>query len=267
MNYAEYSKSVELMPKDLPDYKDDPEAYELEEHSRPDEMLMLRVARETTIGILDSCKKAVVLDLCCGTGLSLEGIVDHPNILMVAGVDISVPYLKFAKQRFSFYDRQPIFIHGDAVSTLLPQPHWDVVLLASAYHHIEDNRKVKFLSRVRSLIGSSGYAVMAENILPEYDINNKMDYARSVRQFYSQVLKTAKQKNPELPTHVENLIYRVAQYGCDGEYEYKVSLPLLYRDLITSGLRIVSQKRVWPEEDISSIGTGGNYVFTICSST
>jgi ubiquinone/menaquinone biosynthesis C-methylase UbiE len=266
MEYAEYHKSVELMSMNLPDYKDDPEAYELEEHSRPDEMLMLMTARDTTIKILNSCKEAAVLDLCCGTGLSLEGIVDHPNVSTVVGVDISVPYLKFAKQRFFTYCRQPIFICGDAVSTPLPKLHWDVVILASAYHHIEDERKVQFLSRVRSLLGSSGYAVMAENILPEYDIKSKADYAQSVRQFYAQVLNTAKQQNPTLPAYVENLIYRVAQYGCDGEYEYKVSLPLLHRDLIAAGLRIVDQKRVWPDESIS-LGTGGNYVFTIRSST
>lgn len=265
MNYAENHQPVELMHTNLPDYKDDPEAYELEEHSRPDEMLMLRTARDTTIGILNSRKEAAVLDLCCGTGLSLEGIVDHPNVSIVAGVDISVPYLEFAKQRFFTYRRQPILICGDAVFIPLPQPHWDVVVLASAYHHIEDDRKIQFLSRVRSLLGGSGYAVMAENILPEYQINNEADYARSVRQFYAQVLNTAKQNNPELPAHVENLIYKVAQYGCDGEYEYKVSLPLLHRDLMAAGLRIVDQRRVWPDDNIS-LGTGGNYVFTICSS-
>jgi ubiquinone/menaquinone biosynthesis C-methylase UbiE len=253
------------MPTNLPDYKDNPEAYELEERSRPDEMLMLTTARDATIRILDSCKQAAVLDLCCGTGLSLEGIVDHPNISIVAGIDISAPYLEFAKRRFSSYDHQPILICGDAVSTPLPQSSWDVVILASAYHHIEDERKVQFLSRVHSLLGSSGYAVMAENILPEYEINDEADYARSVRQFYSQVLNTAKQKNSQLPVYVENLIYRVAQYGCDGEYEYKVSLPLLHRDLIAARLRIINQRRVWPNENIS-LGTGGNYVFTICTS-
>lgn len=261
-----YPKSLDLISTDLPDYKDDPEAYELEEHSRPDEMLMLMTARYTALKILESCKKASVLDLCCGTGLSLEGIVEHPNISIVVGVDISIPYLEFAKRRFSSCCRQPILICGDAVSTPLPQSHWDVIVLASAYHHIENNRKVQFLSRVHDLLGSSGYAVMAENILPEYETNNEAAYASSVRQFYSQVLNTAKQKNPELPAYVENLIYRVAQYGCDGEYEYKVSLPLLYCDLIASGLRIVSQRRVWPDEN-DSLGNGGNYVFIICRST
>jgi SAM-dependent methyltransferase len=255
-----------MIPTNLPDYKDDAEAYELEEHSRPDEMLMLMTARDTALKILDSCKKASVLDLCCGTGLSLEGIVDHPNISTVAGVDISIPYLEFAKRRFSSCGRQPVLICGDAVSTPLPRSHWDVILLASAYHHIEDNRKVQFLSRVHDLLGSSGYAVMAENILPDYEINNQAAYASSIRQFYSEVLNTAKQQNPELPVYVENLIYRVAQYGCDGEYEYKVSLPFLYRDLIASKLSIVAQKRVWPDDN-NSFGNGGNYVFTICRST
>jgi ubiquinone/menaquinone biosynthesis C-methylase UbiE len=264
MNWADAHQSHHLIPTDLPDYKDDPQAYELEEHSRPDEMLMLQVMQDRVSKILNTRKESSVLDLCCGTGLSLEGIINHPNLSIAMGVDISDVYLKFAVERFSSHSRQPIFILGDAVSISLFQQSWDVVILSSAYHHIEDDRKIQFLSRVRQLIGPSGYIVMAENILPEYEINNEADYARSVRQFYAEVLHTAKENNPKLPVHVEKLIYRVAQYGCDGEYEYKVSFPLLNQDLKAAGLKILNQQRVWPENS-SSLGTGGNYVFTICS--
>lgn len=243
------------------DYKDNPKAYELEEHSRPDEMLMLSVARETIIKILNSRKESTVLDLCCGTGLSLEGIVDHPNVSFVTGVDISSQYLEFAQKKFSQCLYPPVLISGDAVSTPLPRKDWDVVILSSAYHHIENNRKVKFLNRVRSLISVSGIAVIAENILPEYELDNQTEYSKSVQQFYQEVLKTATEKNPELPNYVKNLINRVAQYGCDGEYEYKVSLSIFYQDLKTAKLRIVEQKKVWPDKNL--LGTGGNYVFTV----
>ncbi|MCX5966033.1 MAG: hypothetical protein NT070_23790 [Cyanobacteria bacterium] len=72
MSDLEYPRPIEVIHADLPDYKDDPEEYELEEHARPDEMLMLMTAKDTVLEILDSCEKASVLDLCCGTGLSLE---------------------------------------------------------------------------------------------------------------------------------------------------------------------------------------------------
>lgn len=260
------AKPKDQTSTELPDYKDNPEAYELEEHARPDEMLMIGAAKDAALEILDSCKNASVLDLCCGTGLSLEGIVDHPNISKIVGVDISAPYLEFAKQRFSSCKCQPILINGDAVSAQLPQSQWDIVILASAYHHIEDSRKVEFLSRVCNLIGNSGCAIMAENILPEYKVNDATDYAQSVRRFYSCVLDTAKRQNPKLPIYVEKLIGRVAQYGYDGDYEYKVSLPLLYRDLNASGLRVFDKKKVWPDDNVD-MGSGGNYLFIICSSS
>jgi SAM-dependent methyltransferase len=248
----------------IPDYKDNPEAYEIEERSRPDEMLMLTTAGEIAVNILNTTHNANVLDLCCGTGLSLECIINHPSVSFIVGIDISNPYLEFAKKKYSKYKPQPVFIAGDAVTEPLPCDKWDLIILASAYHHIEDERKVKFLERVRDLLKDSGFAVIAENILPEYKEGDAEDYARAVKQFYAEVLTTAKQKNPNLHIYVEKLIQRVAQYGCDGDYEYKVSLPIFLRDLAKAGLRVVQQKRVWPEDSEKLSSNSGNFVLQIC---
>lgn len=51
----------------LPDYREDPEAYEIEERSRPDEMIMIDRANEWASLWLDQCEGAFALDLCCGT--------------------------------------------------------------------------------------------------------------------------------------------------------------------------------------------------------
>ncbi|WP_193196806.1 class I SAM-dependent methyltransferase [Nostoc sp. MG11] len=248
----------------LPDYKNDPEAYEIEEHSRPDEMLMLEVAGEMAVESLKNTHNAVVLDLCCGTGLSLERIINHPNISCAVGVDICQPYLDFAKRKYEQCRLKPTFILGDAVSVKLPREQWDVIMLASAYHHIEHERKVEFLNRVHYLLDNSGYAIIAENVLPEYEEGNTEEYAHAVKQFYTEVLNTAKQQNPHLPDYVANLIKRVAQYGYDGDYEYKVSLSLLLKDLAKARLQIVTQKRVWPQDESKLGKTGGNYVFKVC---
>lgn len=165
----------------LPDYKDNAEAYELEERSRPDEMLMINIAADKVNKLLEKIHNAKILDLCCGTGLSMEGFIEHPNISKIVGVDISKEYLACARNKFSKISTPHIFINDDAVTTDLPVHEWDIIMLASAYHHIEDDRKLVFLRKVHGLLKDTGRAIFAENILPEYDINNRKSYQNAVK--------------------------------------------------------------------------------------
>lgn len=250
----------------LEDYRDNPAFYELEERSRPDEMAMIYGAAEKALEITRRRGHGSIIDLCSGTGLSHEKLVDDPSVERIYGVDISKPYVAFAKERFKTTRVTPTYILGDVVTAPIPAFAWDIVMMCSAYHHIEDERKVQFLKRVRSLMGSQGFGVMAENILPEYDIERRESYAESVRVFYSSVLETAKNDNPDLPDVVSRLIRRVAQYGYDGDYEYKVSHPIFRRHLKEAGLKVVSEDRVWPPAGDNSLGSGGNYVVVIQAS-
>jgi SAM-dependent methyltransferase len=246
----------------LPDYRDDAEAYELEERSRPDEMAMLDTVGHWAACFLHNCNKARVLDLCCGTGLSMEHVVDHPCATVVVGVDISRQYLAFANLKYKDSRSPPVFVRGDAVESTLPFADFDVILMASAYHHIEDARKVAFLRRVHSLLGKRGHGFIAENILPPYDRSDRDTYAAAVRSFYEEVYQTAVRAKPNLDPYVAGLIRRVAQYGFDGEYEYKVCWSLFEQDLHSAGLSIIRSQKVWPTES-SSLGSGGNYVLEV----
>ena len=248
--------------KSLPDYRDDAHAYEIEERSRPDEMRMLKRSGEVASNWLYRCNAAHVLDLCCGTGLSMEALIAHPNVSSVTGVDVSTEYLDFARRRYSNGRVIPTLLQDDAVTGSLPRARWDLVMLASAYHHIEDARKVDFLKRVRGLIGNMGRAVMAENVLPEYAPNDPNAYVEAVRRFYDLVLITARRDNPQLPDYIAGLIERVAQYGFDGDYEYKVSFSILQRHLMEANLEIESIERVWPDDSLLEPG-GGNYILLL----
>ena len=244
------------------DYKDDAAAYELEELSRPDEMAMINAASDWAAEALDLRTDAAVLDLCCGTGLSLRRIIDHPNICEVVGVDVSSEYLAFATERFSKVNTLRL-LQDDAVECVLENQHWDVIVLSSAYHHIEDDRKVKFLKRISALLKPNGVAIMAENVLPPYAQGNSASYSEAVRFFYREVLATAELESPDLPDEVRGLILRVAQYGCDGDYEYKSSMEVFLQHAKEAALSISRYKKVWPTEGPLCATTGGNYVFRI----
>jgi len=251
-----------VLPK-LPDYKDNAELYELEEKSRPDEMAMINTAGDIAIQLLNNLNNSNVLDICCGTGLSMEKFVNHPSISKIVGLDISQEYLDFAKKKYSNLSNPPIFIKGDAIEEDLPDYKWNIIMMASAYHHIENDRKLHFLKRISNLLGKNGYGIIAENILPKYNIDDEKDYSRSVKLFYNEVLKTTKLLNPDTCERALDLIKRVAKYGIDGEYEYKVSLDILLHHIDCSGLTIIKQNKVWPNSGALSKTNAGNYVFLV----
>ncbi len=243
------------------DYRYDPDAYEIEEASRPDEMSMIEAVRAQARSFLDTRGAANVLDLCCGTGLSLVGVADHANATEVVGVDNCEPYLAFARTRFS--GRPVRFANADAVEPPVPEGYWDLIILCSAYHHIEDARKTTFLERVAALLRPGGRAVMGENVLPPYQESDHDSYAEAVRAFYEEVLATALAANSDLSQNVRELIQRVAKYGYDGEYEYKTSMEVLVRYIERSPLRLVAVEKLWPANGPLCMTSGGNYVIQL----
>lgn len=241
------------------DYRRDAEAYELEERARPDEMTMLDAAGQLAAEVVSGTPSASVVDLCCGTGLSFRSLVDHPNLARLVGVDICLPYLDFAYKNHRRLNRPPYFVRADAVNPPLRRRQWDLAILASAYHHIEDERKVAFLQSTRCLLKPGGLIVFAENILPEHgpDANSK---ALATRLFYAEVLREVRRSVPAPPPRVEELIKKVAQYGFDGDYEYKVGLARFKEDVAAAALEFVHIERVWPSNGPLISTTGGNYV-------
>ncbi|WP_273795004.1 class I SAM-dependent methyltransferase [Brucella intermedia] len=245
----------------LPDYRFDPVAYEREELARPDEMDMIDGLAKQVMKAADDRKSARVLDLCCGTGLPTIRYYKHKNIASIVGVDNCLPYLKFARERFAD-DNRVSLEEGDAVTIDLPKGSWDIIAMCSAYHHIEDSRKLTFLKKVRDLLSVRGVAIIGENILPPYVRGDNASYQNAVRIFYESVLATADAAS-EVPPDVRGLIQRVAQYGYDGDYEYKTDIATFLDFLRSAGLRICHTEKVWPHIGPLCHTTGGNYVFVV----
>ena len=250
----------------LPDYQFDPEAYEREQAARPDEQFLYGVSAKWARDILDASEeKLAILDLCCGTGLSMRQIFPHANIRRVVGVDNCQPYLKFAAHRFETYRHRPELVEADAVDGPIPEDRWSIIMMISAYHHIEDERKLRFLARVRELIRHGGYAIIGENVLPGYVTGNRDSYCSAVRAFYDRVEDEVHCQGKEIDPQVLLTIERVAKYGFDGEYEYKVKYDIMKNHFEESGLVVVREQRVWPKKPIGE--SGGNYVMLVRGAT
>jgi ubiquinone/menaquinone biosynthesis C-methylase UbiE len=250
----------------LPDYRFDPVAYEEEERARPDEMEMIAAAGRAAARLMDGMDDVHLLDLCCGTGLPLSSVSAHARLGRAVGVDNCAEYLAFARDRFAATPRVA-FIEDDAVTAELPMGAWDIILMCSAYHHIEDRRKLEFLHKARRLLTPRGRIVMAENVLPPYRSRDRQTYRAAVSWFYREVLRECERSNPTMPAHITGLIQRVAQYGHDGDYEYKVNMTVLRRHLAAAQLDVVDCTKVWPTSGLLALTDGGNYILVLQATT
>lgn len=84
-----------------------------------------------------------ILDLCCGTGLSTDGVVAAYPAATVVGLDASTGMLDAARRKPQFADRPAgsvSFVHGDAMdpaATLGDEP-FDAILMAYGIRNMVD---------------------------------------------------------------------------------------------------------------------------------
>jgi hypothetical protein len=147
----------------------------------------------------------------------------------------------------------------DAV-TYYDSVQYDVVLMNSAYHHVEDERKVAFLQNAARRLGEAGTILVGEQFLPSY--TDEESFRQSIISFYSALLTELKKRDE--PETAINVIRRSGLYCWERRYEYKVSLERLTHDLTSAGLSVASQRRVWPDTDSNPLPhSSGSFVLEV----
>jgi len=150
------------------------------------------------------------------------------------------------------------FINHDAVDYTHPALV-DIILASSAYHHIEDERKLRFLEKVRAQLKDEGIAIFCENLIGKYQ--NPAERAVAVTDFYAERIK----EMARLGTTDRRLglVCRVLQYELDREYEWKHSYSEFVDNLCKAGLVVVNKTKVWPIEDLFKDLKVGDFVFEV----
>jgi SAM-dependent methyltransferase len=245
------------------EYFDDPAEYHYQEQFRPDEEALFRCTAHLMRKFLDTRVEAKVLDLCSGTGLSLERVASHPFISEAVGIDIDPRYVRFASERFKGIFPKVRFQIGDAVNPCIAENMWDLIILLSAYHHIEDGSKIRFLAKVRDLMKTDSLAIIGENVIPDYQTDDMAARKRSIKDFYSAVLRDIRERFDIIPSAVEDSIRQIVNYGQDGKFEYKVPLKQIIHDINSVGLKIIEMRRVWPINFRDLPPNTGNFVFLL----
>lgn len=198
------------------------------------------------------------MDFCTGTGLFASHIMQVISFNKMIIIDIDKRFLDFTKKRLG--DSSNVeFILAD-VLTFQSKEKAHLLLMGSAYHHIEDNQKIKFLKNAERNLRSDGFILMTEHFLPSY--NNEEEYSESIVAFYSNLIKYLEKMGTS--SIAMRIIKQVAYYGYIHDYEYKVSYKVFREHLNQTNLAIEREYRLWPERnDIFSEPKVGSFVIVL----
>lgn len=259
----------------MADYKGNAELYETVEDI-PGEQAMFQKAVEIIMQHAKEHSKLNhqgidLLDLCCGTSTIVRSLPLDENKLIksVTEVDIDKAYLDFLEKKCDditmdahvcYYGcgAETKFILEDAVDYAHPTLA-DIIVASSAYHHIEDERKLRFLEKIKEQLKDDGIAVFCENLIGDY--NTLAERAEAVTDFYAERLKQMSRLG--ITDKRLGLVCRVLQYELDGEYEWKHSYQKFRDNLQCAGLVIAHETKVWPSEDLFSNPKVGDFVFEV----
>jgi ubiquinone/menaquinone biosynthesis C-methylase UbiE len=237
-------------------YAHDPIAYESEEWSRPDEMALFSLLWSTVRRVLDSRPGARLLDVCCGSGMSLLGSLAHPRLAYSVGIDISHQLLDFARQRFTPF-RHIAFVCADATFSPFAPSTFDIITASSAYHHMKPSQKQQFLLACRQLLKTGGRLILAENILPNYS-DDGSSYDSAVVALYSAVTDEALGHYPSLPDSIRDMIAENVRLSLARQYEFKVDYEGLLQDLSDADFVVEEEHQAWKAEPVKRGSRAGN---------
>jgi ubiquinone/menaquinone biosynthesis C-methylase UbiE len=223
------------------DYKFHPRRLDLAQNTA-NEMMQYFKAKELAKELFGD-KKIMAMDVCTGTGLFAISILSSINIDKIILLDIDKRFLNFTKRRINgHYNAE--FVLANAI-TFTSKEKLHLILMGSAYHHIEDNKKVDFLKNIERNLLPDGYILMTDHFLPVYERDE--DYGQSIIEFYSKLIKYLELAGTS--STALRIIRQVAYYGYNHDYEYKVSYKVFKEHLEKAGLIIDREYRVWPEKD------------------
>jgi ubiquinone/menaquinone biosynthesis C-methylase UbiE len=84
-------------------------------------------------------RKAVVCDLCCGTGIDIEILKDR--VVRIIGVDLSKDMIKICRKKFRG-DKKVKLIVASSTDTELEAEQFDFVIIRMGLHHIKDKKSL-----------------------------------------------------------------------------------------------------------------------------
>jgi len=225
--------------RDVTEYRGNSAALELAQGTFNEEALYQAIEEYAVQWYELQHRPASVLDLCAASGLAAGRVGRRIPVDFIDLVDVDEAALDYAIHRLS--DGTPVCKHVVDAASFRPERKYDLVLANSAFHHIEDGRKVDFLKQARLALAEDGVILLGEHFLPPY--SSFGGFRKAVESFYERLI-------PELLDQGEDddairVIRRSGLYCWEGQYEYKVSWNIFLWDIARADLKIHEYRVLW----------------------
>lgn len=234
------------------EYRDDPVALERAQATFNEEALYVALVAFALDWYKRTARPAQLLDLCSATGLSALRIARAIPVASATLVDMDETALQAGADRFEGLCGVSL-CQADAVA-FDDGRRYDLILMNSAYHHIEDDRKVAFLLNARRMLAPDGRILVGEHFLPPY--NDAKEYGTAIVAFYTSLLAELEARRE--PEEAVDVIRRSGLYGWEQEYEHKVSWRHFLGDVRSGKLSVERTKFAWrcrPEDKRVTVGS------------
>jgi SAM-dependent methyltransferase len=201
-----------------------------------------------------------ILDLCSATGLASLRITSSIDVGQISLVDIDAKAL--FKGSTYFQSICSISLHCEDAVSFSSNSLYDLIVINSGYHHIDNDRKTAFLSNAASLLAVGGSIIVGDHFLPPYE--DESEFRVSVVNFYTQLIQELKKQGE--PNNAIS-VFRKSGLDCwQGHNEYKVSLNQFLKDVKKAELEVIDLIEVWKFSQcvpVHSSSQAGSFVFLL----
>ena len=137
---------------------------------------------------------------------------------------------------------------------------FDIAILTSAYHHVENRFKTKLLQKILEFLKDNGVLIIYEKAILPY--SNEKEFAKSNEEFYLKRIEYLKKtESKKLNKKQFDALMNICGLSASAEEEYKVDHDYIVEDLDKGGFKIVKEIKIWPRENIFHNKKVGDFIF------
>jgi ubiquinone/menaquinone biosynthesis C-methylase UbiE len=204
-------------------------------------------------------KKSLILDLCCGTDLLSQMLIDIKTIEFT-GVDINKEFLESAEKKTKNHNNFKYVLQD--VIKYETDTKFDIVILTSAYHHITNQNKTLLLEKIFKFLKKDGILVIYEKLIKPY--NNKKELEKNNQKFYTKRIEYLnKTESKRLNKKQYNALMNICALSASAEEEYKIDYNYIVTDLHKVRFNIIKEIKIWPKENLFNNEKVGDFVFVV----
>lgn len=206
-------------------------------------------------------KKTRVLELGAGTGLFTKHLIAQPNVELTA-IELDWACFHSLKHTLRGLTEDQIgcgseySIECEDSRHFDPEGVFDFIFTSFADHHIKPYDKRDYFENVRRNLSPRGRAIVGDEFLPEYDVNDVEARRAALTKYHSHIIDIAKKNGHVDLVELEEAALRS---GLDEVGDFKISCQEYEQLLCDSGL-LFEREKIGPVGDDS---VGGVYVYVL----